>query len=177
MSKITFNGKLMWKDKTYEISVIDENNFSNLKDVTQVYGFVFDEKGRILIVKLRGNEWCLPGGGPEKTDKNWQETLIREVDEEANIEISDITPAGYILSKSEDDLSNVKVRIGCLLRAIARVKRIKERAPDPATGKIGERKFIHPDEFLDYCKWGDNGKAQLELALKAYRKEMKGRGI
>ncbi len=167
MKKIVFRGKIEWKNKTYEINVIDDNNFSKLKNITQVYGFVFNGEGKILIVKLKGKEWGLPGGGPEKIDKNWQETLKREVDEETNIDIIEISPAGYVLNKTE--MHNEKNRTGCLLRAVAKVKKIKERVPDPATGSINERKFISPNEFLDYCKWGDNGKAQLDLALKAYR--------
>ncbi|MEK6824483.1 MAG: hypothetical protein AABY02_01395 [Nanoarchaeota archaeon] len=50
MDKIVFNGKVLWRNHTYEVSVIDDNNFDKLKNITQVYGFIFDENGRILIM-------------------------------------------------------------------------------------------------------------------------------
>ena len=78
-----------WKGQIYEMEWLDEFDDSLLDKLQQVYGFLFDDWGNICIV--RPNEkrgWRLPGGGPEKEDKDWRETIIREAMEEADIEIN-----------------------------------------------------------------------------------------
>ena len=82
--------KIIWAGEEYEMEWFDEKNFLHLSEskIKQVYGFLFDGGGKIVLVrptKKRG--WRLPGGGPEKEDRNWKETLIREADEEADVEV------------------------------------------------------------------------------------------
>jgi len=156
--------EITWKGDRYELELFDDINFTKISPITQVYGFVFNKNHKLLIIKCKDNDWCLPGGTPEIQDKNWKETLIREVDEEANVDIKKIIPIGYIKSKAIDN--DPKSKKGYALRAVSHLKKVKERAIDPATGEINEIKFIDPSEFLEYCKWGENGKAQLEMALK-----------
>src|SRR3989339_2185768 len=160
---VIMKDKIDWKGCKYSLEVHDEKNFDELKNITQVYGFVFDDSGRILIIRTKGGEWCLPGGTPENYDVGWEDTLIREVDEEANVDITHIRPAGYLLSKALG--KEFKPKAGVALRAVAEIGKIKKRAADPATGSINERKFVDSKDFLKYCKWGENGKVQLDLAL------------
>jgi 8-oxo-dGTP pyrophosphatase MutT (NUDIX family) len=166
MGKPIFKEEISWRDEKYRIEVFDTKDYSKLNDVKQVYGFIFNENGELLIVKCGSNDqWGLPGGGPEKCDKTWKDTLIREVDEEANIEIKNIIPAGYITS-TYLGTKKTSAKIGSMIRAVALVKAIKKRAIDPATGVIDKVKFIPVSDFLNYCSWGKNGKAQLEIALR-----------
>jgi 8-oxo-dGTP pyrophosphatase MutT (NUDIX family) len=165
MKKPIFSEKIEWKGRFYEVSIFDSQEFDKLENIQQVYGFVFNEEGNILLIKLPEGNWCLPGGGPESFDENWKETLKREVLEEADVEIINIKPVCYLISKCEkEDKNNAKQ--GIMLRAIAEVKEIKEQTSDPAHGKINERTFVSPKEFLKYCNWSENGKVQLKLALK-----------
>ena len=165
---VVLNDEIVWKGCKYSIEVFDDKHFEGLTNVTQVYGFIFDDVGKILIIRTKGGEWSLPGGGPESYDSDWKATLIREVDEEANVDIKDIKPAGYISSKALG--KEFKLKQGIALRVIGRVEKIKERAPDPATGSVNERKFVDKNEFLKYCSWGENGKAQLKIALDELKK-------
>ena len=169
MNKPILKEEILWHDEKYKVEVFDTKDYSKLNDVKQVYGFIFNEKGELLIVKCGSNDdWGLPGGTPEPEDKSWEDTLIREVDEEANIEIKNIVPAGYITS-TYLGTKTTSAKIGPMIRAVALVKTIKKRAIDPATGVIDERKFIPVSDFLNYCKWGENGKAQLKIALQRYK--------
>jgi len=166
VSNLVFEEEISWRDEKYKIEVFDTKDYSKLNDVKQVYGFIFNEKSELLIVKCGSNdEWGLPGGGPEPEDKSWEDTLKREVDEEANIEIKNIIPAGYIKS-TYLGTKITPAKVGSMIRAVALVKTMKKRAIDPATGVIDEIKFIPVNDFLNYCKWGENGKAQLEIALR-----------
>jgi len=166
MKKPCYSGILKWRGEEFKIEIFEEDNFSRLKDIKQAYGFIFDKEKKLLIIKQpTKEEWGLPGGTPEKYDKNWEETLRREVIEEADVEIKNIKPLFYITSKClTKNIS--KGKEGTMLRAIAEVNSIKPQTIDPATGDINKRKFIRPKDFLKYCPWEENGKIQLELALR-----------
>ena len=167
MSKPIFKEDMVWRGYAYTMEVFDDNDYSKLNNITQVYGFIFNEKGEILVVKCgHKKEWCLPGGGPEKYDKTWKDTLIREVDEETDVEIKGIMPAGYIRVTAKDK-NESKAKTDFCIRSIAFVKGIKKQTIDPANGMINERKFIPVKDFLKYCPWGENGKVQLEIAIRA----------
>jgi len=141
----------------------EDLDFSKLKNVTQAHGFLFNGKGEILIVSSDGGKtWGLAGGTPEREDKSYVDTLIREVEEEADVEIDKISPIGYLTSTFIDEPKTEHHQ----LRYVARVVKVKEQTDDPAHGKIILRKFIKPEEFLVYCPWGLIGKAMLEVALE-----------
>lgn len=73
-----------YEGRKVELTWHDETDFSNLKNIIQVYGVIFNKKDKILIIKInKDKKWCLPGGGPEPEDKSWIDTLKREVLEEA----------------------------------------------------------------------------------------------
>lgn len=149
------------KNGTFAVEWHDSTDFSKLKPVTQVYGICFDDKGRILIINM-GKDWLLPGGHPKKGEK-FEETLRREVIEEGDVELEDIRPLGY-------QKIWIKKKAIYQLRYFARISKVKKQTVDPAIGKILERKFIKPSEFLKYCPWGKIGKEIIRLAVKEYKK-------
>ena len=75
--------KLIWQQlKTIE----------NIEPIRQVYALCFTKEGKILIIRNPSeNEeeafWCLPGGTPEKGETP-KKALVRELDEEADISVS-----------------------------------------------------------------------------------------
>ena len=131
---------------TFELTWHDNIDFSKLKPVTQVYGVCFNKKGEILIINTTGN-WQLPGGTPEKGE-GWEDTLIREVKEEADVEIKNIVPLGYqkVYHKEKNSISYQ-------LRFLATISKINKQTIDPAEGKIPRRKFVNPENFFNYCHW------------------------
>jgi hypothetical protein len=152
---INYDGKeieIIWKR---------EVDFSKLKNVTQVYGIIFNKLGKILIVKIKKNKWSLPGGTPESEDKSFEETLRREVIEEADVEIENLIPLGYQRAVFADSSEKEQNQ----LRYVAKVKKILPQTIDPAYGVISKRKFIYPKNFLKYCPWGKVGRRIIEDAL------------
>ena len=78
------NCKIRWID-----------NFKlNGEKYTQVSGYVFNEKNQLLIVK-GGNTWTVPGGHPEPNETQ-QQTLERELMEEACVTLKDIKYIGAV---------------------------------------------------------------------------------
>ena len=143
--KFVVNFKGMVADNKWH----NETNFEKLDNVTQVYAFIFDEQGKVCLIKYKGI-WGIPGGTPEKEDNSFEETLIREVREEADINLKNIKRVGYI-----EVIPREGSKIHYLLRYIAFVKNINEQTEDPAIGEILERKFIDPKDICEYINWGE----------------------
>jgi len=137
------------------------DDFSKMKDVRQCYGICFNQKGQILIVNNKG-KWFLPGGTPEKGE-TFEQTLKREIDEEADVEIKNIKPLGYNKIK---ELKEGKKSVFYQLRFTANVTKTKKQTIDPATNTQFKRKFIDPKDFLAYTLWGRPGEKMIEDALK-----------
>ena len=80
--------KQKYSSKENKISYkwIPSKDYRRFRPITQVYGICFTKNGKVLIVKDLKN-WKLPGGTPEKNE-NFEETLKREVLEEANVAIA-----------------------------------------------------------------------------------------
>jgi 8-oxo-dGTP pyrophosphatase MutT (NUDIX family) len=136
------------------------DNFSEMKDVRQCYGICFNKKGQILIVKNKG-KWFLPGGTPEKGE-TFEQTLIREIDEEADVEIENIKPLGY---NKIEEIKEGKKSIFYQLRFTVNVAKIKKQTLDPATNTQFKRKFIDSKDFLAYTLWSRPGEEMIEDAL------------
>ncbi|MBS3081676.1 NUDIX hydrolase [Candidatus Pacearchaeota archaeon] len=147
----------------WEMEWSDDTNFEKLDRVIGVQGFVFDDNGKFCIIKLSKKErWLITGGKPEKEDKTFEDTLIREVDEEADLDIKDIKRIGYIVSYRKESPEEKEYS----LRYVAKVSKIKPQTEDPAYNEIPERKFIFPKEFDKFCGWGENGVFQINKALE-----------
>lgn len=151
--------------KKYKLEWINNIDFSNLQNVVQSYGYIFDEMGKLLIVNP-GTTWRLPGGGPEKEDKDYEETLIREAIEEADAIIDNIKPIGYIKVTPLDPAEKVHY----VLRYVAKLRQLDKQTIDIAEGVINERKLIKPEEFSNYCDWGEMGLHVLNKAIMEFEK-------
>ncbi len=108
-------------------------------------------------------------GPPEDDDQSFEDTLIREADEEADVEVdrNSLVPEGYVkISLLHKDNKEVTYS----LRFSGRIKNINKQTIDIATGKINHRKFIIPKDFLEYiCNWGNFGEWQRDKVLKFWQ--------
>jgi len=155
-----------WKGNTYDCEWSDDTNFEDLDKIAGVSGFIFDDSGKFCIVKIKSKDnWTLPGGSKEEYDKTFEYNFIREVDEEADLEIKNIKRIGYVKSTlrgtKETNYSG---------RFVAKVKKVKPQTIDPAENEINDRKFIAPEQFNEYAHWGENGDFQVKKSLEALNK-------
>ena len=169
---------LNYKNKKYKLEWFEDIDFSKLKNVIQCYGFVFNKDKKVCVVdcfwkgrkKESNTGWTLPGGSVEPEDKTYEDTLRREVKEEADLDIKDIRPLGYF--KVTPLYKNSSLGVHYLLRYFARVKKINPQTKDPAYGIIPKRKFINSSEFLEYCKWDEESTLpQINKALNFFKQD------
>lgn len=138
---------------TYKVKWSEDVDINILKNAKQVNGILFNNEGKILIINIVGN-WQLPGGHIEKGE-SYEEGLRREISEEADIEVEDITPFGYlrVAEIKEGILQPESIQLYCLTK----VKRLNKQTVDPCYNKISKRKFIDSEKFTTYIPWGNIG--------------------
>lgn len=138
--------KMLWKEK-----------FNITKErYTQVYCYVFNEDNKLLIVKNEdNNNWTIPGGHPEVGESK-EETLKREVLEEACVTVKDIHYLGAVEVVENDE-------VYYQLRYTAR---LDEELPFKQEWEVSERLFINLEDLAKYITWanGRTFKAQIESA-------------
>lgn len=150
----------------------DSNSYKKLKKINQVYGVCFTKDGKVMVISANTYDgWNIGGGTPEKGETPLQ-TLDREIEEEASVDLCKAEMIGYQIAKNFDRPSKIPIQ----LRYVALISKINPVKPDPDGGHIRERKFIDPEEFNDYVKWGDVGAHMFEIAYSKF-KEWKKQGF
>ena len=132
-----------------------ESEVPNYLEIRQVYGFIFNFDGRILLLEDQG-EYNLPGGKSEKGE-SLAETLIREVLEEVQITISSSTYLGYQFISAKEEFAQV--------RLVAWIDKVLQEAPDPSTGRQYKRLLVPPIQVSELLKWGESGDKQVASAI------------
>jgi len=124
-------------------------------EVRQVYGFIFNADGQILLLEDEGT-FTLPGGKPEHGE-GVRETLVRESLEEAQTHIGSTEYLGYQLVESEEQIAQV--------RLVALLDHFLESAQDPSTGKQYKRIWMPPLLANELLQWGHSGDQQIASAI------------
>ncbi len=150
------------------IPINNEEGMDKYSPVTQAYGICFNELGEILILDQNGKkEWTLPGGTVE-VDESPRDTLKREVNEEANVLLKNISLLGVQMVDDPNN-SDLEHRLYYQARYIAKIDRLLPQSPDPAKGRVHTRLFVPANKVTDYVKWGETGVAIFADAVKAHK--------
>ena len=140
---MTINSTFTNKGQVIKVKYYDLDSFSSLPydNCQQAYGVCF-YKNKIVIVLGEGTSggWGLVGGHIEKWE-TFEETLVREVQEETNMKL--------VLQ----------------LRYCAIVEPLGKFEKDPA-GSVTEIKLINPKDYKKYFDWGEIGERIIQRAIE-----------
>ncbi len=148
--EISTSCKMLWR----------ENFDVTGKKVTQVSGYVFNDEGKLLIVHNKEtNTWTIPGGHLEPNETR-EETLKRELMEEACVTLKDINYLGAV--EVVEDETYYQTRY---------TAHINEALPFKEEWEIDERKFVTIDELPKYITWanGVTFRAQINSTLDFWK--------
>lgn len=138
----------------------DSDDFSHLpyEKVKQCYGVCFTGNNTIVIVYNKNKDtWGLVGGTIE-SGETYEQTLKREILEEANMKVVAFKPIGY--QKVTDARDNSYVY---QLRFMCNVEPVGPFISDPA-GSVTEIREINPLEYKKYFNWGQIGQRIIDRA-------------
>ncbi len=125
------------------------------KDLTvQASGICFTSQGLITMVS-DGSGWVCPGGYPEQSEK-LEETLIREIAEEACARVLDYQYLGSIRTFELTPVPAWGLPLFYQARYWVRIEN-DEYLP---THEMTARKDFHPDQFVDILRWNAKRTAQ-----------------
>ena len=136
----------------FRLEYHDADSFDDLdyNRCRQVYGVCF--YGDKMVIGLGGQKqgWGLIGGTVD-AGETFDQTLVREIQEESNMKVLSYLPIGYQKVSDPRDNSHIyQLRYACAVEPLGPF------VSDPAGGVI-EIKLIEPAEYKKYFDWGKIG--------------------
>lgn len=128
----------------------------------QSYEVCFTGERMVIVFNKKNGSWILPGGTIENGE-SWDDTLIREVKEESNMEVLKYRPLGV------QRVTNPEGSVDYQLRSVCLVEPYGQFVEDP-DGSISKIKLIKPENYRMYMDWGEIGEAIVGRALKIKRR-------
>ncbi len=149
--------------KRYIFEYIESDSFENLESdkIKQVIAFAFNGDKLVLVNNVRRPGEYIPLGGSVEPGETGEESLIREVKEESNMEVLEYKPLGYQVVKDEEgkDEPYYQLRYYCKVRPYGPF----EGDPD---GDVTEVLEINPEDYKKYFDWGEIGDVLMRKALE-----------
>lgn len=142
--------KIDVRGKLYNLKLLGSSKMPDFDKVSSASALIFDNDGLILGVRLKNRGLDIPGGHTEPGDLNSEETLRREVLEEASATIKDIKLLEVIES---DFFGTTPEKASYMLIYTARIDQILPY--DDADEMAYERIFLPKEEFLSQYTAGD----------------------
>ncbi len=147
----------------FEYSDADSFNELDYGLCRQVYGICFCDDKMVIGYGGQKKDWGLIGGTIEKGE-TFEQTLMREIQEESNMEVLKCVPVGYQKVIDTRDGNHIfQLRYACAVRPIGPF------ISDPAGG-VTEIKLINPMNYKQYFDWGKIGERMINRALEVKEK-------
>lgn len=162
--KKIFEEMVSWQESEYLCEYFDAQNFSKIAPITQVQALCMLATGEFVVYKDTNGNYGLPGGTVE-LGETLDETLFRELKEEASVKPTHYGPLLYL---KLTELSQKPEVVTYQVRYWAVVEPLEQAVHDPA-GKAIERVIVQEENLINLLGWGKK--------VEVYLKQLKRRGI
>ena len=154
-----------WESKgiVYQFTWIKDPNVIKYQPWTQIYGICFTKDKQILLIDNVSMR-AIPGGSSEGNETP-EETLRRELIEEADVTVSKMFPLGV---QKVTEINNPKKGSYYQYRYVCLIDELLPQTPDPDNGIIHPRLLIPSSEVTNHVKWGITGEALFKDAIELF---------
>ena len=155
-----------WTNKEgilFQFTWIADPEVTKYRQCTQVYGICFNKDKQILLID-NINMRALPGGTPEG-DETPEQTLRRELIEEADVTVSKMFPLGV---QKVIELNNPQKNPYFQYRYVCLIDELLDQTPDPDDGIIHPRLLVPMSEVTSHVKWGITGDTMFKDAIELF---------
>lgn len=148
------------------IRVRSRKKMEQYQPCKQVYGVCFNDNDEILVVEeyWRGT-WTIMGGAPDEGETA-EQTLARELMEEADVELVKMYPIGVQKVEEFYEDRYTPSSVYYQWRFVGRIAKLHPQTPDPDTGITYQRKFVPKSEINEVVDWGPTGEAMFKAAIE-----------
>lgn len=157
-----------FNNKKFQADVFNQQDFSGLSPIKQVYALLIDSQGKVAVVLNKSNLWILPGGGTEPGESPL-ETLVREVKEETNCDIDPTAAIPFYYQQvqaQQEDGTWGTTRYE--LRYVVPVKTFHPFEKDPDNNDTIKVAWISPQEITTYLDWWKDTAVFIQKELPYY---------
>ncbi|MCC7290384.1 NUDIX hydrolase [bacterium] len=145
---------------------IQTADLTRFQPITQVYGICFNNAGEILIIKKPdGNQWKIPGGRPEPGE-SFEETLRRELMEEATVSVKNCRPLGVQKVIYPQNPNRIQGDQFYQARYVCEIADVLPITVDPDNGLLHDRKFVPMEDVTSWVKWDKHGAQMFADAIE-----------
>lgn len=150
----SFSDISIWKGTEVRFDIFELTHFSNIKNIKQVYGFIFNKNNEILLVAHNDMVWSVPGGHTEANESPL-ETLIRECYEETGAIVDPKYCTPFFLQKAYKKIDGVWKFDEVQVRYIVKNAKFEKFISDPdQEDPILYQKFFSISSLKEFLKWG-----------------------
>lgn len=161
MKKLLHKQILDWKGTKHDLELYEADDISDLGFTNQCQAVPFVDDDHVVLFKHIDGYYGLPGGTVEEGEK-FEDTLKREIMEEAGCEVFDYGLIGYVKGT---EIPSGKVKFQ--LRYWAHVRPVDK--PQDPDGKALDIEIVELKDVNPKLNWGERGQVLLDLATRKYK--------
>lgn len=151
-----YSENTIYKETPYLTELFPLDDYSQLPSIQQVQAVCFLNENQVVFYKNIEGRYGNPGGSIEQNE-SIEETLARELVEEASLKLIKCTPIGY------EKVTNLKTNeISYFLRMVALVELLDEPINDPCNKAI-DRIVVNYENAAQTLNWGKKGELLITL--------------